>query len=397
MISSISDFNKLWFSFLISSIGDWLYKLALPLIVLAKTGSAYHAATIYGISFIPWIFFSLLGGSIADTFNKKHILFWGNIVSGVLTVLLALFVNQTKLIMWQLYLIVFFLSSIDPLIHPTFQSILPQLTGSAELITANAKIQTVDNTLSILGPLVGGTVIVLFSGTNALWVDAVTFFIAAVFITQISIKTPSRGTLNLRKLIESIKEGANYSFGQKVIFSGSVMFFFTNFALNMFEANFMYYMTRQLKLSVLEASLAMTLAGIGSLVAGFVTPKISRYFSSGRILSVSTMLAGLFTVCLFLTQKTWSVGFVLGLISFFGTINVITYFTLRQRTVPSDILGRVVSVTRMVSYASIPIGSWLSGYLISIGTTMKVIVILAGVIRFLAGAGAWLSPLGKEK
>lgn len=109
------------------------------------------------------------------------------------------------------------------------------------------------------------------------------------------------------------------------------------------------------------------------------------------------MLAGLFTVCLFLTQKTWSVGLVLGLISFFGTINVITYFTLRQRTVPSDILGRVVSVTRMVSYASIPIGSWLSGYLISIGTTMKVIVILAGVIRFLAGAGAWLSPLGKEK
>ncbi|GEL15026.1 MFS transporter [Pediococcus cellicola] len=392
-----SDFNKLWFSFLKSSIGDWLYKLALPLIVLAKTGSAYHAATIYGISFIPWIFFSLIGGSIADTFNKKRILFLGNVVSGILTVLLALFVKQTNLIMWQLYLIVFFLSSIDPLIHPTFQSILPQLTESTELITANAKIQTVDNTLSIVGPLLGGTVIVLFSGVNALWVDAITFFMAAFFITKISIKTPSRGTLSLKKLIKSIKEGASYSFGQKVIFSGSVMFFFSNFALNMFEANFMYYMTRQLKLSVFDASMAMTLAGIGSLTAGFVTPKISRYFSSGRILSVSTMLAGLFTIFLFITNSAWSVGLVLGLISFFGTINVITYFTLRQRTVPSNILGRIVSVTRMVSYASIPIGSWLSGYLISIGTTMKVIVILAGIIRLLAGAGAWLSPLGKEK
>lgn len=82
--------------------------------------------------------------------------------------------------------------------------------------------------------------------------------------------------------------------------------------------------------------------------------------------------------------------------SFFGTINVITYFTLRQRTVPKEILGRVISVTRMISYASIPVGSWFGGLLLSWGNSMFIVIMLAGIIRTLAGILARLSPLGKE-
>lgn len=69
-----SAFRFLWLSFLISSIGDWLYKLALPVVILQKTGSAYHAATAFGVSFIPWIIFSMIGGVVADNYSKKHVL-----------------------------------------------------------------------------------------------------------------------------------------------------------------------------------------------------------------------------------------------------------------------------------------------------------------------------------
>ncbi|WP_010495848.1 hypothetical protein [Ligilactobacillus acidipiscis] len=76
---------------------------------------------------------------------------------------------------------------------------------------------------------------------------------------------------------------------------------------------------------------------------------------------------------------------------------MITYFTLRQRTVPKRIFGRVISVTRMVSYASIPLGSWFGGLLLANGQPMVVIILLAGTIRTLAGIVAKFSPLGKEQ
>ena len=70
---------------------------------------------------------------------------------------------------------------------------------------------------------------------------------------------------------------------------------------------------------------------------------------------------------------------------------------MRQRTVPKEILGRVVSVTRMISYASIPVGAWFGGLLLDLGEPMFMVIMIAGIIRTFAGIMAKLSPLGKEK
>lgn len=119
------NFNYLCIAFLISSIGDWLYRLALPIIILSKTGSAYHAATTFGVSFIPWIIFSLLGGSLADNYAKKKILIIGNMFAALVVPVLLFILMEKQINFVLLYSAVFVLSSIDPLIHPSFQSIIP--------------------------------------------------------------------------------------------------------------------------------------------------------------------------------------------------------------------------------------------------------------------------------
>lgn len=394
-----SKFNYLWLSFLISSIGDWLYKLAVPIIILDRTGSAYHAATTFGVSFIPWIFFSLLGGSLADNYDKKKILILGNVFATVASILLIFILSKDTVNFLLLYIAIFVLSSVDPLIHPSFQSIIPEIINSTYFAKANATIQTIDNTLSIIGPLMGGSIVTILGGNNALWIDTLSFILAAVCLMglpNISNKASTTAKV-LQKLGHDIIEGAKYSFQERVIFSGSLMFFFTNFALNMFEANFIFYMTKTLHYPVINATFAMSIGGGGALLAGFIGDKVVNHFRAGFLLSSSTILAGISTLLLLLNTNYLYIGCVLGLINFFGNINVITYFTLRQKTVSKKILGRVVSVTRMVSYASIPIGSWFGGILLNQGQSMFMVILLAGVIRSLAGLGAKLSPLGKEK
>lgn len=345
-----SRFNYLWTSFLISSIGDWLYKLAIPMIILNKTGSAYHAATTFGVSFIPWVVFSLLGGSLADNYDKKKILIFGNVFAGIASFWVIFVLSAPIINFGFLYTAIFILSSVDPLIHPSFQSIIPEIVIPKRFTSANATIQTIDNTLSILGPLMGGSVVTLLGGSNALWIDTLSFLLAAIILIGLPnvARKINQSSKILQKIVHDIVEGARYSFQQRAIFSGSMMFLFTNFALNMFEANFIFYMTKTLHYPIINATIAMSLGGIGALFAGIIGGKIVNHFKAGLLLSSSTILAGVSTLLLLINTNYIYIGCILGLISFFGNINVITYFTLRQRTVPKKILGRVVSVTRMV-------------------------------------------------
>lgn len=175
-----SVFRFLWLSFLISSIGDWLYKLALPVVILQKTGSAYHAATAFGVSFVPWIVFSLLGGVIADDYVKKYVLIVGHFLASGLALLLLGVLWQRQLSYPLLYGAIFLLSSVDPLTHPSFQSVIPELVTANQLVAANATIQTIENCISVVGPLLGGAIITLIGGYTGLMVDVGSFLIAAI-------------------------------------------------------------------------------------------------------------------------------------------------------------------------------------------------------------------------
>ncbi|USS88958.1 MFS transporter [Fructilactobacillus cliffordii] len=389
-------FSLLSLSFLLSAVANWIYKLALPIMILNITGSAYHAASMFGISFIPWVLFSLFGGVVADSFRKNRIIWIGNLTASVLTIglLLGFMVRPLNLVL--IYTLVFFLSSVDPLVHPSFQSLIPEIVPEKDFVKANANIQTIDNFLSVIGPLVGGGIVTLFGGSITILIAVIFFFLAAIM----DLFIPSKSThhnFSVRTLLSDVKVGAQYSVQQKVIFSGSMMFFFTNFGTNMFEANFMYFMTRNLGLTVFNTTIAMAIAGLGSILAGFVADKVISPFRSGQVLIVSTILAGLATLLLVTTRNYIIIGIILGIVSFLGTINVITYFSLRQKTVPQNLLGRVVAVTRMVSYASIPVGAWFGGYLLNNGFSMTVVILIAGLIRGLTGVVAHFTPLANEK
>ncbi|KRN76029.1 MFS transporter [Weissella minor] len=390
------QFALLALSFLSSSIANWVYKLALPIIILNQTGSALHAASLFGFSFIPWILFSLFGGVIADSFTKSWVLFIGNLFSTFAALMLVFAMQLQPLNMIAIYSIVFILSSADPLVHPSFQSIIPEIVDAKDYVNANAIIQTIENTLSIIGPLVGGGIVTILGGIQTLWFSVAFLSVAAVASLLIQSAFHQR-SISFQSIYRDAKCGFEYVLHEKVILSGSLMFFFANLGTNMFESNFMYFMTKELKMSVLQTTAAMAISGTGALIAGPIGSRWIPKFKSGLVLVSSTVAAGLTTLLLNTTHNYLLLGIILGLVSFFGTLNVITYFTLRQRTVSKDMLGRVVAVTRMMSYASIPIGAFLGGKMLSIGLSMGTVIVVGGVIRTLTGFFASLSPLGKEE
>ncbi len=355
-------------------------------------------ATLYGISFLPWILFSLVGGILADKFKKVYIISICHLISLVILSLLIISFKNDNILLLLIYILTFLLSSTEPLVHPAFQSLLPQIVTDNQLSKANSGIQLIDNTLNLIGPMISGSVLLFINPAKVLWVNALTFLIASLLI--LCIKTPENTLVNISKkesLSKTISIGLHYVKNDKIILSGAILFFGTNFGIHIFQANLVYYITDVLGYTSFHYGLILSIAGVGAILGAILAPELIKKFRYGKILSISTMLAGLSTMLLSINTNYIYMGVFLGLSNMFGNINAITYFTLRQKVVKKEMLGRVVSITRMISFASIPLGAYLGGILVSHNLTIISILILAGTIRFLAGGFSYFSPLTKSK
>src|SRR5215471_1364646 len=110
--------------FFISTIGDWFYQLALPLLIYNLTHSAMSMAITYGLTYAPFLLLLPFGGVIADRVDRRRFLIFGDLTSaiivGVFTLLVFMY-SYTGWIIWVVYPTAFLLASVAPLYHPSFQ------------------------------------------------------------------------------------------------------------------------------------------------------------------------------------------------------------------------------------------------------------------------------------
>ena len=86
-----------------------------------------------------------------DDYVKKYVLIVGHFLASGLALLLLGVLWQRQLSYPLLYGAIFLLSSVDPLTHPSFQSVSPELVTANQLVAANATIQTIENCISVVG------------------------------------------------------------------------------------------------------------------------------------------------------------------------------------------------------------------------------------------------------
>src|SRR5574338_135453 len=70
------SFWKLWSASGFSNLGDGIYQVVLPLLVVQITTSPARVAGVSMMLSLPWLVFALQAGSIVDRFNHRMILLW---------------------------------------------------------------------------------------------------------------------------------------------------------------------------------------------------------------------------------------------------------------------------------------------------------------------------------
>lgn len=163
------------------------------------------------------------------------------------------------------------------------------------------------------------------------------------------------------------------------------------------QANLVCYLTTYLKLSATVVGVVYAAQGVGALLGSLLAPRVIRVLGNGRTIALSTVAAGLLTALLAVVRDPVGVSAVSALVFALGATNVVSWFTLRQRIVPKELLGRVVAATRMLAFSTIPLSALLAGALEDRLHDMYLIILIGAGLRLAVGlAGSRSSLVAKQ-
>ena len=184
---AITAFRRLYIGSFLSGIGRWMQTAALGVLAWEISGSSKYLGAIIFANLGPLALLSLLGGSLADTGNRRKILFLTQVWQLAWTIVLAVNVADGVIDQKTLLVIVFIIGLGQGIYAPTFTSVIPELAGRNNLQAAVALNSMSMNGARVVGPALGGWLTSRFGFAEVFSLNAVTylFVLAAIAFTRI--------------------------------------------------------------------------------------------------------------------------------------------------------------------------------------------------------------------
>lgn len=175
----------------VSGIGDWLYIIAIFVVIYRESGDAALVGAFGGIRLLPYVVLSIPAGFVADRFDRRMVLLVSDLFRGSLMVLMAILlaVGGSTLLIAALAILAAGGSSF---FYPALGAYLPSLAkDERQLGPANSAWASLQEISYIVGPAIGGIVLALGSVQAAFILNALTFLVVAVILWTLPSSRPS--------------------------------------------------------------------------------------------------------------------------------------------------------------------------------------------------------------
>ena len=184
------NYRLLWIGTLISSSGDWMDQIALNWLVYQLSGSAVQLAILNLARLAPIFVFTLVGGVVADRWERRRLLFTTQFVAMILAFILATLTVTGVVQIWMVILIAIGRGIVLSFNQPARQSLISELVPRDDLKNAIALNSATLNLTRVLGPTIGGVLIATVGVAGAFYLNAASFL--AVLYALVLMRFPDR-------------------------------------------------------------------------------------------------------------------------------------------------------------------------------------------------------------
>jgi MFS family permease len=174
--------TKLLVGEFISGIGDWLYIVAIFVLIYVETGDAALVGIFGAVRVIPYVLLSIPAGVIADRFDRRMVLLVSDVWRGTVMILLAVLVTIDAPVL-PIAALAILATCGSAFFYPAMGAYMPGLVeDERQLGPANSAWSSLQNLSFIIGPAVGGVLLALGGVTLAFVLNALTFVVIAVIL-----------------------------------------------------------------------------------------------------------------------------------------------------------------------------------------------------------------------
>ena len=379
----------------------WLQTAAQSWLILDLTHSAFAVGVLGFCFYGPYALLGLIGGAVADRFDRRMTLLYAQIGMALCAAALAAVVFTHVASVWLIDSIAVVRGIILVFNSPSRGALMVQLVGRAELGNAIALNSSLNNATRIIGPGIAG-LLIESTGTgfcfllNAISFIPVIWAIIAIRPSEFHVSSEVRRS---ESLLASIGTGLRYARHTKTVAVALVMMFVVSFLAINFNILLPVLARQTMHGGPTVYGWIAAVFGCGALAGALIAasrPRVSR-----RLLIGACALFGITQLALAPLHSLFGVALALFFTGIAYTIYSASTNAIVQIATPGFLQGRVGGLYNYVFIASGPFGSLLVGWLCERGGTMLAFTVggVATLLMAVVGIASrpWPLPTGSSR
>jgi MFS family permease len=353
------DFAFFWTGNFLSNIGTWMQNLALGWLVLELTNSPFLLGLNGFLGSAPSLFFSLLGGAIADRLNRRKLMMYTQTSMMVLALILAVLTSFRVVTISEILIISFLTGLASALNNPAYQALVPDLVEREDLMNAVALNSAQFNMSRAIGPMLAGLALGTVGAAGCFYLNSFSFL--ALIIALLVIRVPPHPVHEGPSVWHAMLEGLRYVSRQRaLIVVLSVPSMLSLLALP-FVVLMPVFARDLLKVGASGLGYLMAGAGLGAVISALTLAAQASIQQRGNFVVGS---AAVFSLALILLSQARSFAWAFFLLVVMGATMVgalaLTNSTL-QVSSPPELRGRIMSMYNLAVLGFAPVGSLQAG------------------------------------
>ncbi len=339
--------------------------------ILVLHAGPFEVGLLAGFQRLPFLFLTLFAGAWLDRIRRRPVMIAADVARGLVLAAIPLAAFFGLLSMVELYIVAVVLGVFTVFFDIGVLSFLPGLIGREQLTEGYMKLDTSFSIANLVGPGLGGVLIQLVSAPVALVGNSATYLISAVTLMFIRKPEPelgrsAPGAPAASRIRDEIAEGLRWVFGHRVLRSELLGMTSAIFGLVMVQPLVLVFAYRSLHFSPSLLGAIFTLEGVAGLIGLWASARVVRLLGVGRTMWLTQVVVALGTLLMPVAQFGQPIvvmGGALLVIGVAASIQDVNQVTLRQSLTPDRLQGRMNAIYRLFYWGSMPVASFLGGFL----------------------------------
>ena len=365
----------------VSKIGDIMFDFANNTFLAGLNPTSLSLVAIYqSLEKVIGVLFNLFGGVIADSFKRKKIIIGTNFLSGIACIVLSLISKEQ----WLVYAIVItnvILAFMSAFSGPSYKAFTKEVVKEDSISKLNSLLETTSTVIKVTIPMVAIFLYNILGVRGVLLLDGLSFLMAALlilFVTPVNEEVDTKEEMTINGVFNDLKVGFKYVYIHKPIFIIIILSALVNFVLAAYNLLLPYSSQMFEGISDRLYGSFLTAQAIGGFLGSILSGFVNRSLSSRRLLlfsACSGLMLMLTAPLYFIFHNLIILIFSPALFSLFLSIFNIQFFSIVQRDVDNEFLGRVFGIIFSVAILFMPLGTVFFSVVLNPNNTFNIFII----------------------